>query len=170
MGAIRHAGFRLRWTAVQQRPAPGESEHGERPLRAIPEASWWAEQRPGRDGRTPQPAHDTTVTPGPIGVLRDLAERDPRPVAEIAEQYELTNQVYAIAQGPYLALLYPDERFCSECGRREQHCDCDASAPERLATRRDPSTITAVEMAPAMVDDPEWRDAFGPRAFRLPMP
>lgn len=28
------------------------------------------------------------------------------------------------ASGPYLALLYPFERFCSPCGRRECFCTC----------------------------------------------
>lgn len=28
------------------------------------------------------------------------------------------------ARGPYLELLYPLERFCDECGRRERFCSC----------------------------------------------
>lgn len=29
-----------------------------------------------------------------------------------------------LARGPYLELLYPAERFCEGCGRRERFCSC----------------------------------------------
>lgn len=28
------------------------------------------------------------------------------------------------ARGPYLELLFPAERFCEGCGRRERFCSC----------------------------------------------
>lgn len=52
------------------------------------------------------------------------------------------------AEGVYLALLYPLERFCSGCGRRERHCSCPGrTGPvmrvQRLRARRGELQVAA---------------------------